>query len=136
LLPPEAELERRVRALQAERRLPSVSAAVFVDGGVVWELAVGLADAEAGREATPGTQYRIGSITKTFTAAAVLRLADEGAVDLLAPLREYVPELADERVRVKDVLSHASGLQREEPGASWDGMAFLTRDELIARLGA
>ncbi len=133
--PPEAELERRVRALQAERRLPSVSAAVFVDGEVVWELAVGLADAAAGREATPGTQYRIGSITKTFTAAAVLRLADEGAVDLLAPLREYVPELSDERVRVKDVLSHASGLQREEPGSSWDEMAFLTRDELLARLG-
>jgi CubicO group peptidase (beta-lactamase class C family) len=135
LRPPDAELERRVRALQAERRLPSVSAAVFVDGEPVWELAVGLADVEAGREATPDTQYRIGSITKTFTAAAVLRLAEEGAVDLLAPLREYVPGLADERVRVQDVLSHASGLQREEPGASWDGMAVLTRDELLERLG-
>jgi CubicO group peptidase (beta-lactamase class C family) len=134
LRPPEAELERRVRTLQAERRLPSVSAAVYVDGDVVWELAVGLADAATGREATPDTQYRIGSITKTFTAAAVLRLAGEGALDLLAPLREYVPELADDRVRVKDVLSHASGLQREEPGASWDDMSFLSRDELIARL--
>ena len=134
MLQPEAQLERRVRALQAERRLPSVSAAAFVDGDVVWELAVGLADAATGREATPDTQYRVGSITKTFTAAAVLRLADEGAIDLLAPLREYVPELGDERVRVKDVLSHASGLQREEPGSSWDDAVFLSREELVARL--
>ena len=131
---PEAELERCVRALQAERRLPSVSAAVYVDGDVVWELAVGLADAGTGRQATPDTQYRIGSITKTFTAAAVLRLSDAGAINLLAPLRDYVPELSDDRVRVKDVLSHASGLQREEPGSSWDEAAFLTRDQLLARL--
>ena len=112
----QADHEHWLRTLQAERRLPSVSAAVFVRGEPVWQLAVGLADVDAGREATPDTQYRVASITKTFTAAAVMQLRDAGSVELGAPVAEYVPELADRRVTVKDVLSHASGLQREEPG--------------------
>ncbi len=131
----QADNERWLRTLQAERRLPSVSAAIFVRGEPVWQLAVGLADVAAGREATPDTQYRVASITKTFTAAAVMQLRDAGAVELGAPVAEYVPELADRRVTVKDVLSHASGLQREEPGAEWDPIAYLSHDELFARLG-
>jgi CubicO group peptidase (beta-lactamase class C family) len=131
----QADDERWLRTLQAERRLPSVSAAVFVRGEPVWQLAVGLADVASGREATPDTQYRVASITKTFTATAVMQLRDAGAVDLAAPVAEYVPELADRRVTVKDVLSHGSGLQREEPGAEWEPIAFLTHDELYARMG-
>jgi CubicO group peptidase (beta-lactamase class C family) len=130
----QADYERWLRALQAERRLPSVSAAVFVRGEPVWQLAVGLADVAAGREATPHTQYRVASITKTFTATAVMQLRDTGAVDLAAPVAEYVRELADRRVTVKDVLSHASGLQREQPGAQWEPISFLPHDELLARL--
>jgi CubicO group peptidase (beta-lactamase class C family) len=131
----QADYERWLRTLQAERRLPSVSAAVFVRGEPVWQLAVGLADVESGREATPDTQYRVASITKTFTAAAVMQLRDAGAVDLGAPAAEYVPELADRRMTVKDLLSHASGLQREEPGAEWEPIAFLSHAELFARMG-
>ena len=112
-----------------------MSAAVFDRGEPVWQLAVGLADVAAGREATPDTQYRVASITKTFTAAAVMQLRDAGRVDLGAPLAEYVPELADAPPTVKDVLSHASGLQREEPGAEWEPIAYLSHDELFARLG-
>ncbi len=59
-----------------------MSAAVVRDGEVVWTDAAGLADADANEEATPETQYRVGSITKTFTAAAVMRLGDEGKLGL------------------------------------------------------
>ena len=62
--------------------MPSVSAVVFRNGEVVWQEALGLADVDATREATPDTQYRIGSITKTFTAACVLALRDGGDLDL------------------------------------------------------
>ena len=132
--PPEAEFEKYVRTLQAERRLPSVSAAVFRGGEPVWQLAVGLADVEAQVAATPDTQYRIGSITKTFTAAAILQLRDSGSLDIAAPVGEYVPELPDRRATIQDVLSHASGLQREEPGAEWEPIRFISREELLARL--
>jgi CubicO group peptidase (beta-lactamase class C family) len=132
---PEAELERQIRTLQAEKRLPSVSAAVFRGRELVWQFAVGLADAEQGIEATPDTQYRVGSITKTFTAAAILQLRDAGELDIGAPIAEHVPELHDRRATIKDALSHASGLQREEPGAEWEPIGFIERDELLRRLG-
>ena len=73
-----AELERLVRREQRVKRLPSIAAAVVRDGEQVWETAVGLADVRAERGATPDTQYRVGSITKTFTAAAIMQLRDEG----------------------------------------------------------
>ena len=132
--PPEEQLERRIRSLQAERRLPSVSAAVFRRGEILWQVAVGLADLDDGRQATPDTQYRVGSITKTFTAAAVLQLRDEGALALDEPLVTYIPELGDRRVTLRAVLTHTSGLQRELPGSGWEPMASPTRDELVSRL--
>ena len=69
--------------LEAQKagRLPSLSAAVFRDGEIVWSDAVGLADAEEQTAATVDTQYAVASITKTFTAASVLQLRDEGKLD-------------------------------------------------------
>ena len=77
-----AALEQLVRLEQAEKRLPSLAAAVVRDGELLWETAVGAADAEQDRDATPDTQYRVGSITKTFTAAAIMQLRDAGKLDL------------------------------------------------------
>ena len=132
---PEETFERHIRTVQSERRLPSVSAAVFRGGEPIWQLAVGLADVAGEVEATPETAYRIGSITKTFTAAAVLQLRDAGALDIHAPVATYIPEFTDTRATIKDVLSHASGLQREEPGAAWDPIGFLPANQLLERLG-
>ena len=69
-------LERILRTKQADG-LPSLAAAVVRGGETAWSDAVGTADYEAGSEATPETQYRIGSITKTFTAVAVMMLRVE-----------------------------------------------------------
>ena len=68
-------------------RLPSVAAAVVRDGEIVWSNAIGAADYEAGAEAKPNTQYRIGSITKTFTATAIMQLRAEGAARPRRPAR-------------------------------------------------
>src|SRR5690348_14587060 len=108
------ELDRLVAAAQAERRLPSISAAVFRKGEVVWTRAIGLADVERGEEASPDHAYRIGSITKTFTAVCILQLRDVGLVELDAPLRAYVDE-APAGPSVRQALSHLSGVQREPP---------------------
>ena len=70
-----AELKRQIAEAQSSQRAPSVAAAVVRAGEVIWADAVGLADLE-GSEATPDHQYRVGSITKSFTAAAIMQLRD------------------------------------------------------------
>src|SRR6476469_5168847 len=73
-----AALRRTIASTQAEKRAASIAAAVVRDGEIAWADAVGLANAEAGEEATPDHQYRVGSITKTFTAVAVMQLREQG----------------------------------------------------------
>jgi CubicO group peptidase (beta-lactamase class C family) len=124
-------LEQKLAAAQAEERMPSVSAAVFGGGEVVWQQALGAAAVEEGVEATPETQYRIGSITKTFTAVGVMQLRDEGALSLDDPLTAYLPESAHGPT-IGRMLAHSSGLQREPPGEIWETMKAPSREELLA----
>lgn len=127
------DLSRKLAATQAEQRMPSVSAAVFRGGEILWEEALGLADIGGRREATPDTQYRIGSITKTFTAVGVLQLRDEGALSLDDPLTRFLPESAHAPT-IGRMLAHVSGLQREPPGEIWETLRAPSRDELVAGL--
>ena len=126
-------LERLVATAQSEQRIPSVSAAVFRDGDVLWRAALGSADAERGEEATPEHAYRIGSITKTFTAVCILQLRDAMVLGLDDPLRTHIPE-APPGPTVADALSHLSGFQREPPGEIWETMTPPTREELLGGL--
>ena len=128
------ELRRLVRTAQSEKRVPSVSAAVARAGEVVWTDAVGLADVAEAREATPDTQYRIGSITKTFTAAAVMRLRDDGALELDDPLGKHLPDTPLAGPTLRRLLAHAAGIQREVPGDYWESLALPSRDEMLATL--
>ena len=131
---PPSELELLVRRAQSEHRLPGVSASVVVRGETVLETAVGIANAGSGLEARPGTQYRIGSITKTFTAAAVLALADEGRLGLDDPLDRRLEEAAGRPLTLRRLLAHSSGLQRELVGTAWETLVFPSTEELLARL--
>jgi CubicO group peptidase (beta-lactamase class C family) len=128
-----ARLERLVRQAQREKRAPSIGAAVLRDGELIWETAVGVADVEADLEATPDTQYRIGSITKTFTAAAIMQLRDAGKLDLEDTLDRHV-EGAAHTPTIRRLLSHASGLQRETQDDSWLTLRFAPPDELLETL--
>jgi CubicO group peptidase (beta-lactamase class C family) len=121
-----------LRRAQAER-LPSVAAALARDGEIVWADAVGLADAERGERATPDHQYRIASITKTFTAVAIMQLRDEGLLDLDDRLSDHLPGAA-KGPTIRRMLSHLSGIQREPPGAVWEALAFPTGDDLLTSL--
>ena len=132
-LAPADELTRLLRERQAQHRFPSASAAVYREGAIVWSDAVGIADA-GGREATPETQYRIGSISKTFTAAAVLLLREEGKLELDDPLDRHLPGVAHGGLSLRQLLAHSSGLQREPPGEVWETLEFPAADELLARL--
>src|SRR4051794_2246350 len=138
-LPASDELAVELRAVlaqsQAENRLPSIAGAVLRDGDVLWADAVGLADAEADEVATPEHQYRIGSITKTFTAVAVMQLRDAGKLDLDDRLDKHLDVPARGDLTLRRMLSHGSGLQRELPGNVWETLEFPNSTaELLATL--
>ena len=97
-------LDRLLQERQADR-LPSVAAAVARKGELAWSNAVGSANYDEEREATPGTQYRIGSITKTFTATAIMQLRDLGALDLDDRLGQHVEGLADGSPTIRRLLA-------------------------------
>lgn len=130
---PVAEFERLLATAQAEQRMPSVSTCVFRDGEVVWESVMGVADVATSRAATANDVYRIGSITKTFTAVLVVQLVGQGRIDLEAPLRTYLPEVPVGPT-IRMALSHLTGVQREPPGEVWESMQPVTREELIGGL--
>jgi CubicO group peptidase (beta-lactamase class C family) len=88
---------------------------------------------ESGVETTPDTQYRLGSITKTFTAAAIMQLRDAGKLDLEDTLDRHV-EGAAHTPTIRRLLSHASGLQRETHDDSWLTLRFAQPDELLETL--
>jgi CubicO group peptidase (beta-lactamase class C family) len=121
---PEAELRGILAKAQSEHRLPSVAGAVVRGGEIVWADAIGVADSEAGEDATPDHQYRIGSITKTFTAVAVMQLRDEGKLDLEDRLDGHLDVHARGELTLRRMLSHGSGLQREIPGDVWETLEF------------
>jgi CubicO group peptidase (beta-lactamase class C family) len=131
-MPDTQALERLLRERQAER-MPSVAAAVVQNGEQVWANAVGAADYDEGRDATPDTQYRIGSITKTFTATAIMQLRDEGALDLDDRLEQHVEGIANGTPTIRRMLCHLSGLQREA-GEMFVTGESPTEQELIASM--
>ncbi|MEU4983117.1 serine hydrolase domain-containing protein [Streptomyces sp. NPDC021969] len=91
------------------------------DGDQVWRGAAGVADIATGRPVTPDMRHRVGSITKTFTAAAVLQQVEQGRIALDAPIGRYLPGLLPdgrgETVTVRMLLNHTSGLAEYLPHA-------------------
>lgn len=113
----EFALLRRVATEQADGRAPSLVAAVIRDASIVWSGARGFVD-----DATPDefTLYRIGSITKSLVAVVVMRLRDEGRLDLNDPLDKHVPGTTFGDATVGQLLSHAGGVGSESPGTWWE----------------
>jgi len=126
-------LSQRLAVEQSECRLPSVAAGLVRSGELVWSDAVGTLDGRVeGTASTVRTQYRIGSITKTFVAVEVLRMRDEGLLDLSDPLRRHIDDAPFGDVTIAQLLSHTSGLQAETNGPWWERTAGGTWAELMA----
>ncbi|MFD7656099.1 serine hydrolase domain-containing protein [Actinosynnema sp. NPDC059797] len=109
------ELVGFVRAVAEEFGIPGVSVGVLVGGREI-HASHGVTSVDNPLPVDGETLFHLASVTKTFTATALVRLAAEGRVDLDAPVRRYVPELtlADEgvaaRITVLNLLNHTSGL--------------------------
>ncbi|WP_199431319.1 serine hydrolase domain-containing protein [Qaidamihabitans albus] len=113
----EFALLRRIATEQSAGRAPSLVAAVVRDGEIIWSGARG---SVGGTAPDTRTQYRLGSITKSLVAAVVLRLRDEGVLDLNDPLDKHVPGTAFGAATIAQLLAHTSGLTSESPGSWWE----------------
>lgn len=139
----QTSLERVAKAME----YPALAVAVILADGSSWSGAAGMADVMAEMPASPGTSFAVGSITKTFTAALVLELAQDGVLSLDDPIAKWLPQLAGDarfaadRVTVRQLLDHTSGIAApagndafmaavlKDPARRW------TLDELLAYVG-
>ncbi|WP_157248328.1 serine hydrolase domain-containing protein [Nonomuraea typhae] len=109
-------LRGRLPDLLAENRVPGAAVA-FCAGDEVTDVAAGVLSTATGVEATTGSLFQIGSITKVLTSTLAMQLVDEGRLDLDAPVRAYLPgfAVADERaaarITVRQLLCHVSGFE-------------------------
>jgi CubicO group peptidase (beta-lactamase class C family) len=105
----------------AESRAPSASFAVIRGNDTLAFGAHGLANVEAWRAPTASTIYQIGSITKQFTSAAIMKLVEQGRVKLDDDLSKYVPQfpLQGKKVSVRQLLNHTSGIHSYTSSREW-----------------
>jgi D-alanyl-D-alanine carboxypeptidase len=110
-------LLHRVATGQAEGRTPSLVGAVVRDGVQVWFGSRSMIEDHA-----PGgdTQYRIGSLTKTFVAVLIMRLRAEGLLDLADPVGKYLDAGEAGSATIAQLLSHTAGLAAESRGPWWE----------------
>jgi CubicO group peptidase (beta-lactamase class C family) len=130
-----------VREQMAYQRQPSVVIGVVVDQELLWAKGFGYRDVERKLPATPRTVYRIASITKTFTAMAIMQLRDAGKLQLDDPVVQHLDWFeyrnrfpAAPVVTIRHLLTHTSGLPREANFPYWTDDKFPTREEMVKAL--
>lgn len=110
---PHAALTGFVNAQYATGRYPSLSAAVSINGEVVWSQAVGHADLDTLTLVTPDSQYRIGSSSKAVNATLAALMVADGRLDLDAPITRYIDYFPDKGhpITTRQLLSHTAGIR-------------------------
>jgi CubicO group peptidase (beta-lactamase class C family) len=115
-------LRERLANILAEERVPGLGVALVRREGVVWTGGIGKADLATGREITKDTQFRVGSVTKSFVALAIMRAVEAGRLSLDATVRSAAPEIAFENpweatrpVRLAHLLEHTAGFDDMHP---------------------
>ena len=126
---PADRLEHLVAAKRLDSGLPGVAAGIIAGDSLAWFTGQGWADLDRGAPPTEQSLGRVASVTKTFTATAVLQMRDRGLLSLDDPLERHLPEFAAARetggrradVTIRRLLTHRSGLVTESPPTQWDG---------------
>jgi CubicO group peptidase (beta-lactamase class C family) len=130
-------LEAWIETQMAYRGQPGISVGVVYDQKLVWARGFGYADVEKKIPATPATIYRMASVTKTFTATAIMQLRDAGKLSLDDPVVKHLPwfniksEFAGAPVvTIRHLLTHTSGLPREAAFPYWMENNFPTIEQI------
>ncbi len=118
-----AELDAYLESLTANETPPAIAVTVLKNGETVYSKAFGAADA-SGKPATPNSVFHFWSVTKLFTATAILQLVEDGKLALDDPVTKYLPEFqpvtnsgAPAAVTIRQLLDHTSGVSEIAPTA-------------------
>ena len=111
------ELRRRIADVMAKEHIPGLAIALVDEDGPIWVGGLGARDRETGAPVDADTVFRVGSLSKSIVALAVMRLVDQGKLDLDRPLREILPDVeidnpweAESPVTLAQCLEHTAGL--------------------------
>ena len=133
------DVDRLFKAFVAERHVPGAAWGVIVDGRVAHVGVAGMRDVASKAPVDADTVFRIASMTKSFTAMAILKLRDEGKLSLDDAAERYVPEMAAmkyptsdaPRITIRHLLSHAEGFPEDNP---WGDRHLADTEEQLSRM--
>lgn len=128
------------------RGIPGLAVAVAVNGHLVYTEGFGYADLEQRVPAWPTTKFRIGSVSKTLTAAALMQLVEQGKVDLDAPVQKYVPSFPGKGAKITPRMlgGHLAGIRHyngdeflisQHYNSVLDGLKIFENDPLVSPPG-
>lgn len=116
------ELQKAMKDVVEKERVTGAGVALVSNGQLLWCGGFGKADLAANRDVTCDTEFRVGSISKTFVALALLRLEEEGKINLYARLQDVAPEIpmknrwaSSNPVRIVNLLEHSAGFDDMQP---------------------
>src|SRR5438034_3355369 len=131
-------LDSWIAAPVAQREQPGLSIGVVYDQELIWAKGHAVADLERRLPATPSTIYRIASISKLFTATAIMQLRDGGKLRLDDPVSDRLPWFSIKKndesgpaITVRHLVTHTSGLPREVDGVNWSDLRFPSREDMV-----
>lgn len=130
------EIDQLFRSWMERLQPPGAVVGVVVDGELVWVKAAGVREKTNNAPVTPETVFRIASMTKSFTAMAILKLRDEGKLSLDDPVAKYVPEFSklayptsdSQVITIRHLLTHSEGFPEDNP---WGDRQLAQTDETM-----
>ena len=130
-------LDKWISFQRHEHHLPGLVVGLVNDGRLIWGKGYGYADLEHETPITLDTRFRIASITKTFTAVAILQLRDSGKLQLDDPVSTYLEWFSlrydnAPPISIRQLLTHTSGLPRDATIPHWTDNVFQSWDEVVA----
>lgn len=143
--PSSAPFAKEIQAARAmilhdleEQDYPGIAIAVSVDGETVWSEGFGYADLEQRVPLWPTSRFRIGSISKPFTAAAVARLFEDGRLDVNAPVQQYVPYFPEKRwlLTTRNLGAHLGGVRHYQGDEFLSSTSYETVESGLAIFAA
>ena len=130
------EIEKLFKTFMERSQAPGAVFGVIIDGELVWVKAAGVREKTGNAPVTNDTVFRIASMTKSFTAMAIMKLRDEGKLSLDDPVSKYVPELANlpyptsdsQVLTIRHLLTHSEGFPEDNP---WGDRQLAQSDETM-----
>lgn len=132
------KIEKLFESYAQSRRIPGMVYGLVIDGEPVLIKAIGVRDRKANDAVTPDTSFRIASMTKSFTALAILRLRDEGKLSLEDPVAKFIPEFARMKMpttdtaplRIRELMTHGAGFPEDNP---WGDRQLAISPDVLTR---